>query len=166
MKKKTPSTAPGSFLESFAEAAGLNRIKKIDHPRLYYLCGAVTHDPHYRLKFDLAERYLKSKGHQVINTIKREAPGQTWAEYLAADLRMLQRLMTVYEQIIMMVPDQGVPLPAIALIDPDDRAFPSKGMELEIAFAGHLLPTVKLSHEWNELLTAAIEKIEKEGEKR
>ena len=171
MKKKTPSTAPGSFLESFAEAAGLNRLKKTDAPRLYYLSGAVTHDPQYRLKFDLAERYLIAKGNYVINPIHGELPGQTWEHYIACDLLLLVRLMNIYTEIVMIASrirgcSAPIPLPAIAMIDPDDRAFPSKGSAIEEAFSDCTLPIIKLGKEWNELLTAVIEKVEKEGAKR
>ena len=54
-------------------------------------------------------------------------------------------------------------LPCICLIDLDDRAFPSKGSELERAFAGDYLPTVKLGEPWPTLLSEAIAEAEKEN---
>ena len=169
MKTEKQKTAPGSFLESFAEAAGLNRMKKTDAPRLYYLSGAVTHDPHYRLKFELAERYLIAKGHHVINPIRHERNGLTWEQYLAADLMILERLKNIYRetgQIANRINGNPIPLPAIAILDPDDRSFPSKGAALEDAFANCFLPVVKHGTHWNQLLTKAIEEAEKQEETR
>lgn len=166
MKPKNQKAASRSFLESFAEAAGLNRLKKTDVPRLYYLSGAVTHDPHYRLKFDLAERYLIAKGNCVINPIRNESAGLTWEQYLSADLLILERMKTIYANIVMIdskLSGGHLPLPAIAMIDPEDRQFPSKGASLENAFAGTFLPVVNLGKTWNSLLTKAIEEAEKEA---
>ena len=166
MEKKAPAKNTGSFVESFAEAAGLNRLKKSENPRLYYLSGAVTHDPHYRLKFELAERYLIAKGNLVINPIRNESAGLTWEQYLSADLLILGRLKTIYANIVMIdskLSGGHLALPAIAMIDPEDRQFPSKGASLENAFAGTFLPVVNLGKDWNELLTKAIEEAEKEA---
>lgn len=164
MKKKQTEKP---FVESFAEKSGLNKLKNTNSPRLYYLCGAVTSDPHYRMKFELAEAYLVAKGNLVINPVRYEPDGITWSDALAADVQLLEHLKTMYFSLIQIAGKVNgkteLLLPALALIDPDDRAFPSKGMELETKYGGIILPVVKLSGEWNEILTAAIREAEEGG---
>ena len=165
MKKKQPS-AEKPFLESFAERAGLNKARKTDHPRLYYLCGAITNDPHAKLKFDLAELYLVSRGDLVINPMKANPEWMEWGKALGNDLAILERLKDIYInglQILNIVSGRTeMRLPTIAFIDPPERRFESKGSDLERQFAGNLIPVIALGGAWSPLLISAINEAERQ----
>ena len=162
MKKKPPAERP--FLESFAEKAGLNKARKTDHPRLYYLCGAIMNDPYAKLKFDLAELYLVSRGDLVINPMKANPEWMEWGKALANDLAILERLKAIYMnglQILNVVSGKTeFRLPTIAFIDPPERRFESKGSDLERQFAGNLIPVIALGGAWQPLLISAINEAE------
>ena len=165
MKKKQPP-AERPFLESFAERAGLNKARKTDHPRLYYLCGAITNDPHAKLKFDLAELYLVNRGDLVINPMKANPEWMEWGKALGNDLAILERLKAIYMnglQILNIVSGRTeMRLPTIAFIDPPERRFESKGSDLEKRFAGALVPIVELGGAWDKILLQAIAEKERE----
>ena len=57
----------------------------------WYLSGAVTNDPDFRLKFDYAEHQLKLKGFKVLNPVKGEKDGKDWGYYLRKDIRKLTK---------------------------------------------------------------------------
>ena len=165
MKKKQPP-AERPFLESFAERAGLNRMHKTDHPRLYYLCGAITNDPYAKLKFDLAELYLVNRGDLVINPMKANPEWMEWGKALANDMVILEKLKAIYTnglQILNVVSGKTeFRLPTIAFIDPPERRFESKGSDLERQFAGNLIPVVELGGAWSPLLMSAINEAERQ----
>ena len=162
MKKKLAKDRP--FLESFMQKAGVNKLNKTNAPRLYYLSGAVTLDPHFKLKFDLAEAYLVARGNLVINPVKYADGSTPWLDAMNADMLLLSHLKTAYCELIQIANrisgTPGLRLPIIALIDLDDRAIPSKGSELEQKFGGLMLPVVKLGEPWGAILTAAIKEAE------
>ena len=161
MKQKS-SERP--FVESFAERAGLNKVKKYKHPRLCYLCGAITNDPHAKLKFDLAELYLKSRGDMVINPLKLNPLDTKWEYAMSADLAILNHMKDYYIELLHIsryLGEDKTYFPAIVDIDPPDRQFDSPGKRLEKAVAFDVIPTVQLSVEWDNLLKTAIEEAEK-----
>lgn len=158
--KRTPAMNR-PFVESYAEKAGLLKQKKTRAPRLYYLSGAVTHDPNAKLKFDLAEVYLKSKGHQVINPLRINPIGTPWEKAIANDLRILNWMKDYYFAVLQFakfMDEDKLYLPAIADIDTDDPAhqYDSAGKRLEKAIAFDVIPIVKLADPWKDLLMDAI----------
>lgn len=56
---------------------------------IYYISGAVSSDPDYKVKFEMAERILKAKGFKVINPVKRAKAGKPWEYYMRRDLKLL-----------------------------------------------------------------------------
>lgn len=147
------------FVESFSEKAGIAKHAKDKHPRLIYLCGAVTNDPHAKLKFDLAETYLKASGNAVINPLRVNPPGVEWANAMASDLTILKRMKDLYLAIGWLAhvfPENRIYWPTVCDIDPYGRQFDSIGKRLELAFASDVIPTIRLSAEWDELLKRAI----------
>ena len=166
-QKKLPTEKP--FLESFAEKAGLHKIAKTDHPRLYYLSGAITNDPHAKLKFDLAEMYLVAKGNLVINPMKVNPIYATWIDSLKNDLVILEKLKRIYISAFQILSvtngKMEMRLPTIAFIDPAERRFESKGSALERGFASDVIPVIQLAGAWNEILKAAIAEKEREETK-
>ena len=147
------------FVESFAEKAGIMKQSKDKHPRMIYLCGSVTNDPHAKLKFDLAELYLKASGNAVINPLRVNPPGTEWADAMAADLTILKRMKDLYLAIGWLAhvfPENRIYWPTVCDIDPADRPFDSIGKRLEISFASDTIPVFRLSVQWDELLKRAI----------
>lgn len=59
--------------------------------RRWYLSGAVSNDPDFRLKFDYAEYQLKLRGFKVLNPVKGEKDGKSWDYYLRKDIRKLTK---------------------------------------------------------------------------
>lgn len=62
--------------------------------RKYYLSGAVSNDPDFRLKFNYAEHQLKLMGFKVLNPVKGEKDGKGgkgWDYYLRKDIRKLTK---------------------------------------------------------------------------
>ena len=160
MKSKQPQKP---FVESFAEKAGILKRRKDEHPRMIYLCGSVTNDPHAQLKFDLAELYLKARGNPVINPLRVNPPDVAWADAMASDLSILNRMKDYYLAVAWLahiLPENRIYWPTICDIDPTDRPFESSGKRLELAFASDVIPVIRLSREWYELLTKAIEEAE------
>ena len=141
-------------------------MHKTDHPRLYYLCGAITNDPYAKLKFDLAELYLVGRGDLVINPMKCNPEWMEWGKALGNDLVILERLKAIYMnglQILNVVSGRTeMRLPTIAFIDPPERRFDSRGTELERLFAGNLIPVVELGGAWQPLLISAINEAERQ----
>lgn len=151
------------FVESFAEKAGLNKRPKDKYPRLIYLSGAVTNDPHAKLKFDLAEMYLKARGNAVINPLRINPPGVSWSDAMAADMVILQRMKDYYRAVAWLahcLPENRIYWPTVADIDPTDRPFESPGKRLELSFVSDTIPVIRLSVEWDELLKLAIREAE------
>ena len=115
MKKKTPK----SFLESYAEEAGLLKHGKKIMRHLVFLAGSIENDPEYRAKFDLAEIILKSRGHIVINPLKIPKSG-TRTDFIAADLYILTEL-GVYDEIrrkfSLILPPDTFPSPVVCILD-------------------------------------------------
>lgn len=165
MKKKQPP-AEKPFLESFAERAGLNKLKKTDKPRLYYLCGAITNDPYAELKFGLAEMYLVRKGNLVINPMKANPTWMTWGDALSNDLFILEKMKAIYVNALQLLNNISgnveFRMPTIAFIDPAERRFDSRGTDLEKRFAGALVPIVELGGAWSPLLMSAINEAERQ----
>ena len=171
------------FLESFAEKAGIlqgkpctaevsgsaRKQRKDKHPRLIYLCGAVTNDPHAELKFHLAELYLKARGNAVINPLRVNPPGVEWGDAMGCDLVILKRMMDLYHAIAMLankMDESKIYWPTVCDIDPADRPMDSIGKRLELSFASDVIPVIRLSCEWDALLRRAIEEKENaDGEK-
>lgn len=161
MRARKPIERP--FIESFAEKAGILKRTKDKVPRMYYLCGAITNDPHANLKFELAELYLKSSGNQVINPMRVCPVGTPWHEALSADLEILVSMKKVYMELLKLSNklDVGkIYYPTIALIDPMTRKIDSRGMTLEVAFASDILPVVQLSTRWDDVLLQALKEVE------
>ena len=161
MKRVKPINRP--FLESFAEKAGILKRSKDKVPRMYYLCGAITNDPHAELKFSLAEIYLKASGNQVINPMRISPIGTPWHEAMSADLEILVSMKKVYMELLKLSNklDVGkIYYPTIALIDPMTRKIDSRGMTLEVAFASDILPVVQLSTRWDDVLFQALKEVE------
>lgn len=57
----------------------------------WYLSGAVSNDPFFRLKFNYAEHQLKRMGFKVLNPVKGEKDGKAWDYYLRKDIRKLTK---------------------------------------------------------------------------
>ena len=57
--------------------------------QLWYISGPVTNDPDYKKHFNDAEKFLKSRGFNVINPIKGEKEGKSWEYYLKRDIKKL-----------------------------------------------------------------------------
>jgi hypothetical protein len=165
-RKQSPAEKP--FLESFAERAGLNKLKKTDKPRLYYLCGAITNDPHAKLKFDLAELYLVNRGDLVINPMKANPTWMTWGDALSNDLFILEKMKAIYVNALQLLNNISgnveFRMPTLVFIDPTERRFDSKGTALEKRFAGTLIPVVELGGAWDKILLDAIAEKESEVE--
>ena len=160
MRARKPIERP--FVESFAEKAGILKRSKDKVPRMYYLCGAITNDPHAELKFDLAELYLKASGNQVINPMRISPVGTPWHEAMSADLEILVSMKKVYMELLKLSNKLDVGknyYPSIALIDPMSRKIDSKGMTLEVAFASDILPVVQLSTRWDDVLFQALKEV-------
>ena len=145
MKKKTEPKPP---VESFAERAGLLKNRKGGRRMLLYLSGAITNDPgYYRLKFDLAEKLLKARGHIVINPAHDPTPGSTYADFLAEDLSVLTELggynRLLHGQLSLYLPNSFFPLPAVCLVDTTDIY--SVGCTVERRYA-HVrgIPTIRI----------------------
>ena len=159
--KTKPADRP--FVESFAEKAGILKRTKDKVPRMYYLGGAITNDPHAKLKFDLAEIYLKASGNHVINPMRVTPIGTPWHEALSADLEILVSMKKVYMELLKLSNklDVGkIYYPSIALIDPLTRKIDSKGLTLEVSFASDILPVIQLSTRWDEILFQALREVE------
>ena len=50
-----------------------------------YIAGAITNDPDYKIKFDCAERLLRSEGHAVVTPAKNKPP-KIWQRFLRISL--------------------------------------------------------------------------------
>lgn len=114
MKKKTPK----SFLESYAEEAGLLKHGKVVR-RLVFLAGVILNDPEYRAKFDLAEIILKARGHVVINPLKIPKEGN-WLNFIAADLSVLTELggyNGLLRKLSLFLPPDTFPSPVVCILD-------------------------------------------------
>ena len=64
-----------------------------------YIAGAITNDPVYKIKFDRAERLLRSEGYDVVNPAKNEPPkGKEWTyrDYINAGLKQLMTCDAIY----------------------------------------------------------------------
>lgn len=64
-----------------------------------YIAGAITNDPDYKIKFDCAERLLRSEGHDVVNPAKNKPPrGKEWTyrDYINAGLKQLMTCDTIF----------------------------------------------------------------------
>ena len=59
--------------------------------RKWYISGAVSNDPDFRLKFAYAEYQLKSRGFKTLNPVKHEKDGKPWDYYLRKDIRKLTK---------------------------------------------------------------------------
>lgn len=153
---KKPTDRP--FVESFAEKAGLFKHKKDKGTRICYLSGAVTNDPYAKLKFDLAEIYLKARGHIVINPVKVNPIGTPWDDAILTDLGIISHLKDAYVALLRLsrFTDEDTYLPVIVDIDPKDRTFDSPGKRLEKGLTFNVVPIVELSSEWSKLLNDAI----------
>ena len=163
MKKQKPSERP--FVESFAEKAGLNKVKKNKHPRLYYLSGAVTNDPYAKLKFDLAETYLTAKGHRVINPLKVNPIDTPWEKAISVDLSILNNMKVYYFSVLFLskyIGEERTMFPEFIDIDTPERQFDSPGKRLEKSIAFGVLPIVDMPREWDNILNNAINEYELE----
>lgn len=65
----------------------MNSMRKVK----WYISGAVSNDPDYRMKFLYAEYQLKSRGFKVLNPVKHEKDGKAWDYYLRKDIRKLTK---------------------------------------------------------------------------
>lgn len=165
--KRTPKLTPESFVQSFAEQGGLNIVKKATgQKRIYYLSGAITHDPYAALKFALAEAVVKKRGHYAINPMKRNPIGTPWHEALVNCIGELNRLGEFYRASLPYLRlNQNIPLPALLLIDPADREIESAGVKLEKGIAlANGLPLVCLGYEFVTILEKAIKESEAKDE--
>lgn len=165
--KRAPKLTPESFFQSFAEQGGLNAVKKATgQKRLYYLSGAITHDPNAALKFALAEEYIKRRGHYAINPMKRNPAGTPWDEALVNCIGELNHLGEFYRASLSylgMIPN--LPLPALLLIDPIGRKIKSDGVKLEKGIAlANGLPIVEIGLQFGIILEKAIQKSEANDE--
>lgn len=134
---RKPKLTPDDFVQSFAEQGGLNNVKKATgQKRIYYLSGAITHDPHAALKFALAEELVKKQGHYCINPIKRNPTGTPWDEAIVNCIGELNRLGEFYRaELPYLSIVNGLPLPAMLIIDPVGRKINSDGVKLEKGIA-------------------------------
>lgn len=150
------------FVESYAEKAGLLKVKRDKHARLVYLSGAVTNDPHAKLKFDLAELYLKSKGNKVINPLRVNPIGTPWEDALITDLGIINQLKDANIALLrlMRFTDEGIYLPVIIDIDPPSRQIDSPGKRLEKGITFGVIATIQMPSDWDKLLMDAIKEKE------
>ena len=165
--KRQPKLTPESFVKSYAEQGGLNNVKKATgQKRIYYLSGAITHDPYAALKFALAEEYVKRRGHYAINPMKRNPAGTPWHEALVNCIGELNRLGEFYRASLSylgMIPN--LPLPALLLIDPIGREIESDGVKLEKGIAlANGLPIVEIGIFFRYILEDALKKSEANNE--
>ena len=161
--KKQPKLIPESFVQSFAEQGGLNSVKKATgQKRLYYLSGAITHDPHAALKFALAEEYVKRRGHYAINPMRKNPAGTPWDKAIVNCLVELSNLGEFYRvslPYLRLIPN--LTLPALLLIDPAEREIESSGVKLEKGIAlANGLPIVEIGLQFGTILEKAIEESE------
>ena len=161
---KKPKLTTDSFIQSYAEKAGLNRIKKTTgKKRIYYLCGAYTNDPHAHLKFALAEEILRREGHFPYNPTKRCPANMPWHEAIVSCLGVLNDLGELYRaSLTFLGSGLDLPLPALMLIDPEGREIESVGVKLEKGIAlANGLPIVAMggTANWKETLENAIEEL-------
>ena len=63
---------------------------------MIYISGAVSSDKNYREKFDKAEKYLISKGYEVVNPVKGESEGKSWDYYMKKDIKKLLECDSIY----------------------------------------------------------------------
>ena len=167
--KKQPKLTPESFVLSFAEQGGLNAVKKATgQKRIYYLSGAITHDPYAALKFALAEEYVKRRGHYAVNPMKRNPSGTPWDKALVNCIGELNHLGEFYRSSLPYLRlNQNIPLPALLLIDPADREIESAGVKLEKGIAlANSLPIVCIGYEFGTMLEKAIAESEAKNGKK
>lgn len=164
MKKQPKPPTPEEFVQSFAEKAGLNNIKKTKGAkRLFYLCGAVTNDPYAEIKFALAEDILKREGHFIVNPVKECPRGMKWDEAIVHCLGMLNKLGELYRATLWFLNKGDFVLPALLLIDPEERKIESRGVKLEKGIAlANGLPIVEIGLQFGTILEKSIK--ESEGE--
>ena len=160
MRARKPIERP--FVESFAEKAGILKRSKDKVPRMYYLCGAITNDPHAELKFSLAEIYLKASGNHVINPMRISPIGTPWDKAIVNCLGELNHLGEFYRASLPYLgTTTNLPLPALLLIDPADREIESSGVKLEKGIAlANGLPIVEIGLQFGTILEKAIKESE------
>lgn len=63
-----------------------------------YISGQITGLDYEtaKLRFLLTERFLIAKGHEPFNPMADEKPGLIWAEYMAADIIILDGCNAIY----------------------------------------------------------------------
>lgn len=165
--KRTPKLTPESFVQSYAEQGGLNNVKKATgQKRIYYLSGAITHDPHAALKFALAEEYVKRRGHYAVNPMKRNPPGTPWDEALVNCIGELKHLGEFYRaEVSYLSIVKTLPFPALLLIDPIGREIESDGVKLEKGIAlANGLPIVCIGDDFGTILEKAIKEANNEAD--
>lgn len=162
MKRPSKFTTE-TFVKSYAEQGGLNNVKKATgQKRLFYLSGAITHDPHAALKFALAEAVIEKRGHYCINPMKRNPAGTPWSEALVNCIGELNRLGEFYRaEVSYLSIVKTLPLPALLLIDPIGREIESDGVKLEKGIAlANGLPIVEIGIYFRYILEDALKKSE------
>jgi hypothetical protein len=162
MKHPKPPTVE-QFVQSYAEKAGLNNIKKTKgKKRLFYLCGAVTNDPYAEIKFALAEDILKREGHGVINPLEECPRGMDWNDAIVYCLGILNKLGELYRAELQFLNKAELTLPALLLIDPEERKIESRGVKLEKGIAlANGMPIIQMAQpEWAFVLENAIKESE------
>lgn len=165
MKKHTKPPTPEEFVQSYAEKAGLDNIKKTKGAkRLFYLCGAVTNDPYAEIKFALAEDILKREGHGVINPLHEFPRNWDWDTAIVHCLVLLKKLGDLYIAELAFLNKAELALPALLLIDPEERKIESRGVKLEKGIAlANGMPIIQMAQpEWAFVLENAIK--ERKGE--
>lgn len=163
--KRTPKLTPESFVQSFAEQGGLNAVKKATgQKRIYYLSGAITHDPHAALKFALAEECVRRRGDYCVNPMRMNPLGTPWNEAIVNCLCELNRLGEFYRASLSYLGTiPNLPLPALLLIDPAGREIESAGVKLEKGIAlANGLPIVEIGIYFRYILEDALKKSEVE----
>jgi hypothetical protein len=129
---------------------------------IYYISGAITHDPHAALKFSLAEAVVKKRGHYCVNPMKCNPAGMPWDEAIVNCIGELNRLGEFYRASLHFLPIvTGLPLAGLLLIDPIGREIESDGVKLEKGIAlANGLPVVQMFGDWKNILKSAIEESE------
>lgn len=61
-----------------------------------YISGPITHDPNYKIHFELAANRLRAQDISCFNPAEAEIPNGTWEDYMRYDLKGLLTCRAIY----------------------------------------------------------------------